>query len=89
MHANQYFIFLLSIIDLLAKCQMMQMKATMNLSKNMNQDMNGIMKEFPNLHQNEKTRKTFFAKSKSIGRQRQSGNGGRKHLNNLYIVCLV
>src|SRR2546430_10541709 len=26
MHANQYFIFLLSIIDLLAKCQMTQMK---------------------------------------------------------------
>ena len=47
-HANQYFIFLLSIIDLLAKCQMTrQMKAIMNLSKNMDRDMNGVMKGIP------------------------------------------
>ncbi|GET55410.1 hypothetical protein GLOIN_2v1882275 [Rhizophagus irregularis DAOM 181602=DAOM 197198] len=36
-----------------------------------------------------KTGKIYFAKSKSIGRQRQSGIGGRKLLNDLYIVCPV
>ena len=83
-------LFLLSIIALLAKCQMTrQMKATMNLSKNMDRDMNGIMKGFLNLYHDGKTGKIFFVKSKSIGRQRQSGIGGRKHLNDLYIVCPV
>ena len=42
----------------------------MNLSKNMNRGMNGIMK-------NGMTVRNFFAKSKSIGRQRQSVIGGR------------
>jgi hypothetical protein len=51
------------------------MKTTMNLSKNMGRGMNGAMKEFLNLHQSGKTGKIFFAKSKSIGRQRQLGIG--------------
>ncbi|GBB87097.1 hypothetical protein RclHR1_13560002 [Rhizophagus clarus] len=68
---------------------MKQMKATMNLSKNMDRDMNRIMKENLNLYQSGKIGKIYFAKSKSIRRQRQSGIGGRKHLNNLYIFCLV
>ena len=90
MHANQYFIFLLSIIDLLAKCQMTrQMKVIINLSKNMERGMNRTMKEFSNLHQSGKTGKIFFAKSKSIGRQKQLGIGEKKYLRNLYIVCLT
>ncbi|CAB4432457.1 unnamed protein product [Rhizophagus irregularis] len=38
-----------------------------------NQDMNGIMKGILNSHQSDKTGKIFFAKSKSIGKQRQLG----------------
>ena len=56
----------------------------MNLSKNMNQDMNGVMKGIP---MSEDTGMTFFAQSKPTGEQRQLGIGKRKHLSNLYIVC--
>ena len=35
-------------------------EATMNLSKNMDQDMNGIMKGILNLYQSGKTGKVFF-----------------------------
>ena len=56
----------------------------MNLSKNMDQDMNGIMKGIP---MSGDTGTIFFAQSKPTGGQRLLGIGKRKRLSNLYIVC--
>ena len=42
----------------------------MNLSKNMDLGMSGIMKEILNLYQSEDTGMKFFAQSELIGRQR-------------------
>ena len=61
----------------------------MNLSKNMDRNMNGIMKEILDLYQSGKDRMIFFAKSKSIGRQRQLDIGEKKYLRNLYSLPSV